>query len=79
MITDGSPHCYYLAIKNISGLLRGITSNHNGEFSCLNFLHSFRTKNKRKKHENICKNHEFCNLKMTDAKKNILESKLGKK
>ena len=40
MITDGSPNWHYLVIKNISGLLRGITSNHNGEFYCLNCLYS---------------------------------------
>ena len=36
MITDGTGNWYYLAIKSISGLLRGITSNHNGDFYCLN-------------------------------------------
>ena len=79
MITDGSPNWHYLVIKNISGLLRGITSNHNGEFYCLNCLYSNRTKSKLKKHKKICKNHNFCHLKMPDANKNILESKAGKK
>ena len=65
--------------KNISGLLRGITSNHNGDFYCLNCLHSYRTKSKIKKHEKICKNHDFCHLKMPDIDNNILESKPGKK
>ena len=36
MITDGTSNWHYLAIKNISRLLRGITSNHNGDFYCLN-------------------------------------------
>ena len=49
MITDGTSNWHYLAIKNISGLLRGITSNHNGDFYCLNCLHSYRTKSKLKK------------------------------
>ena len=66
-------------IKNISGLLRGITSNPNGDFYCLNCLHSYRTKSKLKKHEKICKNHDSCNLKMPDVGNNILESKPGKK
>ena len=79
MITDGSTNWHYLAIKNISGLLGGITSNHNGDFYCLNCLHSYRTKSKLKKHEKICKNHDFCNLKMSDADNNILESKPRKK
>ena len=40
----------YLAIelscnkKNISALLRGITSKNNGDIYCLNYLHSFRKK-----------------------------------
>ena len=66
-------------MKNISELLRGITSNHNGDFYCLNCLHSYRTKRKLKKHERICKNHDFCHLKMPDAENNILKSKPGKK
>ena len=59
MITDGTNNCHYLAIKNISGLLRGITSNHHGDFYCLNCLQSYRTNSKLKKLEKICKNHDF--------------------
>ena len=44
MITDGASNWHYLAVKSISGLLRGITSNHNGDFHCLNCLHSYTTK-----------------------------------
>ena len=29
-----------VAVKNLSGLLRGITLNHNGDFYCLNCFHS---------------------------------------
>ena len=53
MITDGSTNWHYLTIKNISRLLRGITSNHNGDYYCLNCLHSYRTKSKFKKHEKV--------------------------
>ena len=77
MITDGSTNWHYLAVKSISGLLRGIASNHNGD--CLNCFHSYRTNKKLKKHEKICKNHDFSDLKMPDANNNILESKPGKK
>ena len=35
---------HYLAAKNLSALLHGITSKHRGDFYCLNCLHSFRTK-----------------------------------
>ena len=51
MITDGTTNWHYLTIKNISALLIGITSNHNGDIYCLNCLHSYRTKSKLKKHE----------------------------
>ena len=44
MITDGTSNWHYLAVKSISRLLRGITSNHNGDFHCLNCLHSYTTK-----------------------------------
>ena len=49
MITDNEKW-HYLAVKSISKLLRGITSNHNGDFYCLICFHSYRTKNKLKKH-----------------------------
>ena len=32
MIADGASNWHYLAVKSISGLLRGTTSNHNGDF-----------------------------------------------
>ena len=44
MITDGKKW-HYLALKNLPALLRGITSNHDGDFYCLNCFHSYTTKN----------------------------------
>ena len=79
MITDGTSNWHYLTMKNLSGLVRGITSNHNGDFHCLNCLHSYRTISKLKKHEKICKNLDFCHLKIPDVDNNILESKPGNK
>ena len=79
MITDGTTNWHCLALKNISWLLRGITSNHNGDFYCLNCLHSYRTKSILKNHEKICKIHDFCNLKMPDVDNNTLKNKPGKK
>ena len=49
MITDGTSNWHYLAIKNLSELLRGITSNHNGDFYCFNCFHSYTSKRKLKK------------------------------
>ena len=40
--------------KELSALLRGITSKHVGHNYCLNCLHSYRTENKLKEHENVC-------------------------
>ena len=37
MITDGKKW-HYLPVKRLSALLRGITSNNNGDFYCLNCL-----------------------------------------
>ena len=38
-------------IKSLSRLFRGITSNHCGDFHCLNCLHLFRTDHALKRHE----------------------------
>ena len=40
-------------IKSLSRLFRGITSNHDGDFYCLNCLHSFRRDNALKRHEGL--------------------------
>ena len=71
MITDGIKW-HYLAIKTLSGLLRGITGNNHGDFYCLNCLHSYTTKNRLKKLQRICENHEYCKLEMP-AKGSVLK------
>ena len=53
MITD-SKKWHYLAVKSLSPLLRGITSNHNRDFYCLNCFHSYSTEVRLKKHERLC-------------------------
>ena len=47
---------YYLAVKNLSAMLRRIMSKYNGDFYCLNCLHSLRTKSKRKYQIKVCEN-----------------------
>ena len=42
MITDGKKW-QYLTVKSLSVLLNGISSNHGGDFYCLNCFHSYRT------------------------------------
>ena len=76
MISDGKKY-HYLAVKSISALLRGITSNHNGGFYCLNCPHSYRTKGKLKKHEKVCNNHDYCFVKMPNKFEKILKCNPG--
>ena len=52
MISDGQKW-HYLVVKNLSGLLRGITSNHKEDFYCLNCFHSYRTENRLEKQKNM--------------------------
>ena len=41
---------HHPAVKKLSVLLRGITSKHDGDFYCLNCLHSFVTEPKSESH-----------------------------
>ena len=70
---------HYLAVKQLSALFKGITSNHDEEFYCLNCLHPFSTINKLKKHKNICKNHGYCCTEMPKECNNILKYNHGEK
>ena len=47
---------HYLRVTKLSVLLRRITSKNNDDFCYLNCLHFFRTENKLKSYENVCKN-----------------------
>ena len=78
MIRDGNK-LHYLAGKNLSALLRGIISKHHAEFYCLNCLYSFTTEYVLKEHENVCKDHGYCHVKMPDKDNNILNYNPGKK
>ena len=64
MITDDGNRWHYLAVKSLPALFRGTTSNHHGDFYCLNCFHSYRTLNKLKKHERVCNNHDYCRIDM---------------
>ena len=79
MIADEVSNWHYLAAKSISGFLRGITSNHNGDFYCLNCLHSYTTEKKLRKHGKICNNKEFCHPKIPDEDNEILKYIPGEK
>ena len=44
---------YNLALKKLSPLLRGTTLKYNDDFCCVNYLHSFRTKNELGLHKRV--------------------------
>ena len=50
MISNGEKW-HYLTVKNLSGLLRRITSNHKEDFYCLKCFHAYFTKNKLEAHK----------------------------
>ena len=78
MISNGE-NWHYLVVKNLSGLLRGITSNHKEDFYCLNCFHSYRRKNKLKEHKKICENHDYCHVEMPTKDSNIIKYNQGEK
>ena len=57
MITDGKKR-HYLAVKGLSALLRGISSNHVGDYYCFNCFHSKSADNALKEHERLCDKHD---------------------
>ena len=72
MISNGE-NWHYLAIKSLPRLLRGITSNHDGDYYCLNCFHSYRTGNKLNVHKNVCENHEYFNIEMPSNANNLIK------
>ena len=78
MISNGK-NWHYLAVKSLSRLLRGISSNHNSDYYCLNCFNFYRTENKLNVHKKICENHEYCNIEMPSPNNNIIKYNQGDK
>ena len=74
---DKKPH--YLAVTDISVLFQKISSNHNGDFYCLNCFSSYTTKNKLKEHEEICNNHDSYRMDMPSLADETLKYNPGEK
>ena len=72
MITDRKKW-HYLAVQSLSALLRGITSNHNGDFYYLNCFHSYSAKEKLKIHEKVCNDYDCCYVEIPDEDNKILK------
>ena len=79
MITDNENSWHYLAIKNLSGLYQGISSNHHGDFICRSCGHAYCANNTLKDHERLCYEHDYCKIDMPKPSKNILKHNFGDK
>ena len=91
--SDKAEKWHYIALKSVrtadgfnrpkrslSGLFRGTTANNNGNFYCLECLHSFRTDNAlKKKHERLCDNNDYCHVGMPTKDNNTLKYNHGEK
>ena len=78
MITDGKK-CHYLTVKRLPALPRGVTSNRNGDFYCLNCFHSYSTKEKLIKHERVRNDHDYCYAEMPNEESKVLKCNYGEK
>ena len=65
-------------LQQLSTLLKGITSKHKGEFYCLNCFNSYSTKERLKKHRNVCENHDYCYVEMPEKDNKILKYNMEK-
>ena len=54
-------------------MLQGNSSNHEGDFYCLYCFNSYTSKNKLKKHEEICNNHDSCCIEMLEWVNKLLK------
>ena len=78
MITDGEKW-HYLVVKNLSGFLRGITSNHNADLYCLNCFVHILLKINLKNIKKICENHDYCHAEMPIKGNNTIKYNHGEK
>ena len=78
MITGGEKW-HYRTVKNLSGLLRGIISNHKEDFHCLNCFCAYSTKNKLEAHKKIYENHYYCHAEMPTKDNNTIKYNEGEK
>ena len=60
-------------MKRLSILLRGIALKSNGDYYCVICLYSFRTTKKLESHEDVFKDLDYCQVKMSKAYSSILK------
>ena len=73
LIITGGNKQHYIVASNLSALLRGESSNHHGDFYCLNCFNSYTTKNRLKEHEEICNTHNSCHIETPKWVEKILK------
>ena len=66
-------------VKNLSRLLKGITSNHKEDFYCLNCFCAYSTKNNLEDHKKIYENNKYCHVGMPTKDNNIIKYAQGEK
>ena len=66
-------------MKSLSALFREITSNHDGDFYCLNCFHSYSTEKKVKKNKRVCNDHDYCYVEMPNEYNKIVKYNHGEK
>ena len=66
-------------VTNLSELLERNSSNHHGDFYCLNCFNSYTSKNKLKEHEEICNNHDSYRIEMAKWSEKKLKYNQAKK
>ena len=70
---------YMKPIKSFSQLMRNKSSKLHEHFYCYGCFHSFRCQSTLEKHTLLCKDHDYCKIKLTKEGKNIKKHKYGTK
>ena len=63
----------------MSALLRRITSKYEVDFYCINCFHSYSTKEKLKRHKEVCENYDYCFVEMPKEDNKVLKYNHGEK
>ena len=66
-------------VESLSRLLTGKSSNHHGDYYCLNCFNSFSTENRLKEHEEICNKNDCCRILMSRCDDKIFKYNHGEK
>ena len=68
-----------LPVKSLSRLLTRMSSNHEGDFYCLNCLNSYSSENKLKEHEKLCNKYDSYRIIIPKCNEKTLKYNHGEK